>query len=225
MKQNIKWISVLCFCVVVAVSCKKAAYLTDGGLHDAKTPLTTLEYLKQHSWKSFDTLVLLIEKYNLQNEVNSAPTVFAVTDYSVKRYMDMRQAQLKQINENLTFTLDSLYKYMTADSVRQYLFDKPITLKDAKLDPDVDEMNSKGNTKCAFSKVLLTTAPQNYLQFTSSPTYSLYYTAVKGALDVPGIVSPAGEIDIKVQCQTTGIETSSGSILHVLSNQHTFARF
>ena len=220
-----KWIMVLFSCVVAAVSCKKAAYLTDEGIHNPKTTLSTYEYLKQHSWRSFDTLVLLIDKYSLQNEVNSAATVFAVTDYSVKRYMDMRQTQLRQVNENLRFTIDSLYKYVTADSVRQYLFNQPVTLANAKLEPEVDVLDSRANTKCAFSKVLLTTTPQNYQQFTTSPTYSLYYTAIRGTLDVPGIVSPAGEIDIKVQCQTTGIETATGSILHVLTNQHTFVRF
>lgn len=225
MKQKMKWLSIICFSVIVVTSCKKAAYLTDGGLHDPHTSLTTFDYLKQHSWKSFDTMVLVIEKYNMQDEVNKAATVFAVTDYSVKKYMDMRTAALRLINENLRFTLDSLYKYITADSVRQYLFDKPITLADAKLDPDVDLINSRANTTCAFSKALLTSSPENYLQFTNSPTYSLYYTLVRGALDVPGVVSPPAEIDIKVQCQTTGILTSSGGILHVLSNAHTFVRF
>jgi hypothetical protein len=225
MKHNISWIVVIIFGALAFTSCKKAGYLTDEGVHNPQTPLTTYEYLKQHSWHSFDTFILVIDHYNMKDELNNAATAFAVTDYSVKKFMDLKQAALKQINENLKYTIDSLYKDVPADSVRQYLFDSKITLADAKLDPEVDLIKSRGKTQCAFSKVLLTTSPENYLQFTTTPTYSLYYTSVRGTLDVPGVVSPPGEIDIKVQCQTTGIQTASGTTLHVLTNQHTFVRF
>lgn len=207
------------------VSCKKKDYLIDEGIHNAKTSLSTYDYLKNHSWHSFDTFILIIDHYKMQDELNKSATVFATTDYSVKRFMDLKQSALRQINEKLTYTLDSLYKDVPADSVRQYLFEPRITLASAKVDPEIDLVKSKANTQCGFSKVLLQTSPENYLQFTTTPSYSLYYTLVRGALDVPGVISPANEIDIRVQCQTTGIETASGTTLHVLSNQHTFVRF
>jgi hypothetical protein len=47
--------------VVLLNSCKKNSYLTDGGLHSAQPPLSTYEYLKQHSWQSFDTLITIID--------------------------------------------------------------------------------------------------------------------------------------------------------------------
>lgn len=226
MTQYIKWMAALIFVTAVLISsCKKKDYLVDEGVHNAQTSLTTYEYLKQHSWHWFDTLILVVDHYNMKEELNKSATVFAFTDYSVKKFVDMKQAALKQINENLKYTLDSLYKDVPADSIRQYLFDAKITLAEAKIDPEVDLIKSKAGTQCAFSKVQLTSTPENYLQFTSTPTYSLYYTLVRGALDVPGVTPPSNEIDIKVQCQTTGIETASGSILHVLSNQHTFVRF
>jgi hypothetical protein len=226
MKHYIKWIFIaLCGFIIISSSCKKKDYLIDEGVHSAKTSLDTYEYLKQHSWKFFDTLIILVDYYNLKEEMNSAATVFAPTDYSIRRYIDIKQNALRLINENLVYTLDSLKKDMKADSIRQYFFNKRITLADAKINPEVDVITSNGKTQCAFSKELLTTSPENYVQFTSTPTYALLYTYVRGALDVPGVVPPLNENDINVRCQTTGIEPSSGGILHVLNNQHTFARF
>ena len=138
--------------------------------------------------------------------------------------MDLRKAALQQINENKTYTLDSLYKEMTADSVRQYFFDEKITLQDAVIEPEVKPITSQGNTPCGFSKRMWTVLELNgndggLPNWTNTPAYGLYYTKIRGALDVPGVL-----------CQTTGILPSSDKagyeqVLHVLSNQHTFIRF
>ena len=221
--------------IVLVTSCKKNDYLTDDGIHSAKTPLNTYDYLKSNQYKLFDTFLLVIDKFGLKDELINAKTVFAVTDYSIKRYMDLRKAALQQINENKTYTLDSLYKEMTADSVRQYFFDEKITLQDAVIEPEVKPITSQGNTPCGFSKRMWTVLELNgndggLPNWTNTPAYGLYYTKVRGTLDVPGVTPPANEIDIKVLCQTTGILPSSDKagyeqVLHVLSNQHTFIRF
>jgi hypothetical protein len=221
--------------IVLVTSCKKNDYLTDDGIHTAKTPLNTYDYLKSNQYKLFDTFLLVIDKFGLKDELIDAKTVFAVTDYSIKRYMDLRKAALQQINENKTYTLDSLYKEMTADSIRQYFFDEKITLQDAVIEPEVKEIPSQGNTPCGFSKRMWTVLELNgndggLPNWTNTPAYGLYYTRIRGTLDVPGVIPPANEIDIKVLCQTTGILPSSDKagyeqVLHVLSNQHTFIRF
>lgn len=226
MKNIIKYSLVLIAGCILFASCNKKEYLIDGGLHDPKTPLSTYDYLKQHPWQLFDTLIILVDNLNMKEELNQAGTMFGVTDFSIKTYMNARQTALRQINENLVYNLDSLKKDIKADSLRQYLFSEKITLSNVPLNPEVQVIKSKGNTQCAFSKVHLTSNQgHNYLQFTTAPVYSLFYTSVRGALDVPGVTPPAGEADIRVQCQTTGIETSSGTTLHVLVNQHTFTRF
>jgi hypothetical protein len=221
--------------IVLVTSCKKNDYLTDDGIHNAKTPLNTYDYLKSNQYKLFDTFLLVIDKFGLKDELINAKTVFAVTDYSIKRYMDLRKTALQQINENKTYTLDSLYKEMTADSVRRYFFDEKITLQDAVIEPEVKQITSQGNTPCGFSKRMWTVLELNgndggLPNWTNTPAYGLYYTKIRGALDVPGVTPPANEIDIKVLCQTTGILPSSDKagyeqVLHVLSNQHTFIRF
>jgi hypothetical protein len=222
--------------MLLATSCKKNDYLTDEGVHNAKTPLNTYDYLKSNQYKIFDTFLLVVDKFNLQEELMNAKTVFAVTDFSIKRYMDLRQATLRLTDESKVYSLDSLYKDMTADSVRQYFFDQKITLSDAVTEPEVTQITSLGKTPSGFSKRIWTVLELNgndagLPNWTQTPAYGLYYTRIRGALDVPGVTPPANEADIKVLCQTTGILTSSAKdpaydqVLHVLSNLHTFIRF
>ncbi|HEV8287250.1 MAG TPA: hypothetical protein VGQ09_23235 [Chitinophagaceae bacterium] len=224
------------FCgTLVIMSCKKNDYLTDGGVHEARTELNTYDYLKSNQYHLFDTFLLIIDKFNLKTELLNSKTVFAVTDYSIKRYMDLRQAALQLIDINKVFTLDSLYKNMTADSVRQYFFDVVIELENAVIEPEVRQLTSRGNTTCGFSKRAWSVLELNgndagLFTWTNTPAYGLYYTRIRGALDVPGVTPPPNEIDIKVLCQTTGILPRSDKgtydqVLHVLSNQHTFIRF
>lgn len=225
----------LCFGFMVAFwSCRQKDYLTDGGKHDPHTSLNTYDYLKSNQYHLFDTLLLIIDRFNLKSELLNAKTVFAVTDYSIARFMNFRQTELKAINESKVYTLDSLYKEITADSVRQYFFDQKFTLEDAPLEPEVNQVTSLGHTSCGISKRQMTVAELNQdgglPNWTNTPIYALNYTLVRGSLDVAGVTPPPNEIDIKVQCQTTGILPKSDKgtydqVLHVLSNQHTFVRF
>lgn len=207
---------------LLATSCKKAAYLTDDGIHNPKSSLSTYEYLRQHSWQSFDTLIMIIDHYNMKDEVNSAGTFFASTNYSIKQYMDFRLSEKKLTNDTAKYTLDSLYKDISADSLRQYLFTAKITLAGAPIQPAPYTSFAK-NTNFAVFKQLQSTS--TYTQYTTGQTYLLYLVKVRGQLDVQGITPPLNEIDINVLCQTTGIESASGGILHVLSTQHFFVRF
>jgi hypothetical protein len=223
MKQYYKFILPILCVFILAVSCKKADYLTDSGVHDAKTPLSTYDYMKQHPWKLFDTLITIIDQYNLRDEVNNANTFFAPTDYAIKSYMDARLAERQATNAAAEYTMDSLYKYITADSVRQYMFSEKIVLQDLP-ENETRAFASLGKTSMGAYKELQTA--NDYTQYTNAPTYFLYLVKIRGELDIPGSVPPQNEEDIKVRCQTTGIQTSNGAkTLHVLNNQHTFVRF
>jgi hypothetical protein len=223
MKLKIGILAVCCGMLLV-LSCKKNDYITDGGLHNPKTPLTTYEYLKGNAWHMFDTLLMVVDHYGLQEEMNSAGTFFAPTNRSINRYMVLQRDKKQLVDENAKYTMDSLYKDITADSVKQYFFaDKlPITSL-------ADEMpvakTSMGNTPMAIRK----RKQDGYNQWSAEPVYFLYLIQVKGTLDDPNSLPAPGDknIDISVQCQTTGIETSNGkgTLLHVLSNTHTFVRF
>ena len=236
MMKQYKILLLLCAAFTLSfLSCKQKDYLIDDGVHEARTSLNTYDYLKANQYKLFDTFLLVVDKFNLKNELLEAKTVFAVTDYSIKQYITLRQNALRLIDINKSFTLDSLYANLTADSVRQYFFDEQITLDNAPIEPEVKQLTSRGGTPSAYSKRLWTVLELNgndggLFTWTNAPVYGLYYTRVRGDLDVPGTTPPLNQADIKVLCQTQGImpRSDKGSydqMLHVLSNAHTFVRF
>jgi hypothetical protein len=208
-----------------AVSCKKADYLTDGGVHDARSPLSTYDYLAQHPWHIFDTLVTIVDHYGLKNKVNAANTFFAPTNYSIGRYMTTRLAEKQALNAAAAYTLDSLYKDISADSVLQYMFNDKITLDNTQeLQPKLYASQTETGLKMGAMRELQPGGV--YTERSNAPTYLLYFVKVRGDIDIPGTIPPANEADIRVVCQTTGILPQNGErILHVISNLHTFGRF
>jgi hypothetical protein len=223
MKKYSKYILPFLLVLLVTSSCKKKDYLTDTGVHNPVTALSNYDYLKQNSWHLFDTLLLVIDKFNLKEEMNAAKTFFAPTNYSISSFMTARLNEKQLTSSSAQYTLDSLYKYITPDSIRQYMFNDKITLDDI----DADETKMFPNhiqTQLGVFKELQ--RDNAYTQYSNNPTYLLYLVKVRGSLDVPGTIPPAGEEDIRVRCQTTGVQTSNGAtILHVLNNQHQFVRF
>lgn len=205
--KNIKGIAYIFLAVLLlATSCKKDDYLTDGGLSVAETPLTTYDYLAAHQAKLFDTLLLVVDHYGLKDEINNAGTFFAPTDYSIKSYLVSKRTE-----ENPTYGLADLYDHLTADSVRMYLFNDKITM--SSLTTTATTYLSKANTEASLSKVLQTDA--QYYVWSSEPVYFMYYG------------KKYGSVTTNVLCQTTGILTQSGNgtVLHVLANTHRFVTF
>lgn len=209
--------------LIVVSSCKKNDYLTDTGVHDPVTPLSNYDYLAKNQLHQFDTLLIIIDRFDLKQEVNQATTFFAPTDYSILRTLNDRLTTRQQTNPAASFTLDSLLKSLTGDSLRQYMFKESITLDNAP-EFQAKPYSSLARTSNGVIKALQTAAP--YIDRTSAATYLLYFVKVRGALDTPGVTPPTNESDISVLCQTTGIKTSNGATtLHVLNNNHFFSTF
>lgn len=188
-------------------SCKKDGYLTDGGVHTVNTPLSTYDYLKNHSAHYFDTTILLIDHFNLKDSVNKAGTFFAFTNFSVKMLMTNLQVE----------SLDQLYDSLSSHFITQYLFADRIALSEAQ-DAPVSWANWAGSSApCAVKRI---TGSYTLWLTSTAPVfsyYSLQYIKVNGALDGTG--APVGDpVDVAVTCQTTGIETATGTTLHVLAN-------
>jgi len=200
---------------IIAGGCKKD-YTTGGSLSKAITPLNNMDYLSANQYHEFDTTVQIINKLGLAAEVNSAKTFFAFTDFSVLLYMNLKLTAKQNINPSAAYTIDSLVKDISADSVRQYMFGETIELSSAPLfatGATVPSITSLANTPMVAFRQLQTGAP--YTTMTAAPTYLLY-------LGKPG----AAVNTTSVLCQTTGIKTSNGNTtLHVLANGHTFSRF
>lgn len=221
-KKNASFIIILCLFVLALSSCKKDPYLSGGSLHTAVTPLNNIEYLRGNQMKLFDTMILVAERFNLVTEINNAKTFFAFTDYSIQNMINLRLVAKQLVDPSARYTLDSLMRDITADSVRQYMFNETIELSTA---PELKAAPYTSIGKTTMGALKQLQGPP-YLDRTSEQTFLLFFVKVRGALDEPGVVPPVNQNDILVVCQTTGIKTSNGeTTLHVLANTHNFVRF
>jgi hypothetical protein len=214
--------------MLAGTACKKADYISGGSLHDPVSPLNNMDYLKANQLALFDTTVQVIERLGMANDVNNAKTFFAFTDFSVLAMINLKLNAKLTTNPLATYTLDSLIKDISADSVKQYILNETVELATAQ-ELKAKPYTSAGNTSMGVMKVLQTGAP--YTNMSKAPTYLLYYVKVRGALDEPGVIPPVGQNDIQILCQTTGIKTTpvkgspGNTTLHVLANNHVFVRF
>ena len=222
MKAKITYIILVVLFTMGTLGCKKSSYLTDGGISNAKSPLSTYEYLKQHKYHLFDTLIMVIDHYQMKDEINASETFFAPTNYSINRYLRLKRDSVRLVDENATYTLTNMYQDLKADSLRIYCVKSRVELMTTPENAVLTSNNA--NTSVAVRRILQPKPPESW---SSAPIYYLYYIKVKNGLDPAGTTIPDDDPDrdISVQCQTTGIEPSSGGILNVLSNQHTFVRF
>ncbi|GGG76242.1 hypothetical protein GCM10007415_04990 [Parapedobacter pyrenivorans] len=203
-------------------ACKKAAYLTDDGLHTAEVSQNTYDYLASHPNHMFDTLLMVIDHFGLKDEVNNAKTFWVPSDYSIARYYQLKRGLVLEENENATYEFADFLEDINVDSVRAYLYtDGQHSLNTAKTDYTTMDNGTEING-FAYNKQLVPQGAWSY-----QDVYYLYYIKVRGE---PDATAPDGSVrvdrndlaDTRVLCQTTGIKTASGTILNVLENRHTF---
>jgi len=203
-------ISGLVLMMVSFAACKKDNYLTDGGLAQERTPYSTYDYLKSHKYQYFDTVIMMIDHYNLKDTVNKSGTFFAFTDFSVNMLMGTLQVS----------SLDSLYANVTSKLLTQYMFgDSNLTLANATT-ASIAHANW-ANSADALSAIKKTEGSYGVYLANLAPNYSYYtlqYVKVNGVIDGSQNAPPGDMADLAIPCQTSGIKTSSGTTLHVLAN-------
>jgi hypothetical protein len=217
-----KTVAITAILLVSIWSCKKS-YTIGGSLFKAQVDMTTYDYLKTNHL--FDTLVIMIDAAGLKDELNQAGTFFAVTNYTIRNYVNARAvvAQLAANNENLIYTFDSLDLPSLKDSLRSYMFHDRITRDNIS---KLGELKTANDGEVRLIQLLPTTDYTNSNVFTTDPEY-IYLTkmiALPGSpipTDSTGIAQLLPQQLLPVLCQTTGILTTTG-VLHVLNNQHTF---
>ena len=203
-------------------SCKKS-YTIGGSKFVAQVNVSTYDYLKTNHL--FDTLVIMIDKMGLKDEVNQAGTFFAVTNYSIRNYVLAKKAYLQVIenNENLVYTFDSLDLPSLKDTLRTYMFKDRITRDNIS---KIGEWRNSDEGDPRWIQLIPTTDYTNQNVFTTDPEY-IYLTKVipQPGFSVPTDSTQLGQVDpsqeLQTLCQTTGILTTTG-VLHVLANSHTF---
>lgn len=189
---------------IMLASCKKDAYvIADGGTAKANTDLSTYDYLKSHQYHYFDTLIMVIDHFNLKDSINKAGTFFAPTDYS--------------LNNTVTYysgNLDSMYKHITSKFITQYCFsDTTLTLNNAKTSTVLYKNwadTTNGLKKTAYTETVVSSVFSYYI---------LQYVKINGKLDpASGVPADGDDADVILNCQTTGIKTSTGTNLNIFSN-------
>lgn len=223
MKKLLHYTLFCCIMLVAFQSCKKD-YITGGNLHSAKFNGSTYEYLRTNHL--FDTLLLLIDKTGLKDEVNANNTTFfAPTNYCIYNYVKnvvQTRLQLQTGNENLVFNFDQLDFPSLKDSLRAYIFPGNIIR---------DSLNKYGTMYTAKDGeqrlITLEEDPSNtYVNagFTERPKY-IYITKIFGARDPvdPDSLAalPESQKDVKDIIQSSGIITNNG-VVHVIGNSHIF---
>ncbi len=225
MKKTVLQIAVLLTGFVIAISsCKKDDYLIGGHLHNAKVNVSTYDYLKNHPYHLFDTLIMIVDKAGMKSVLNQKDiTFFAPTDFSINAYLNKKALEEQAIDPHRNYTLDSFYKYDLSkfkDSIKGYIINQPLSYKD---------LTEKG-------QVYQTAKPGDSVVISFEPTHDVDLGYYGGVSTIPHImyfihlIAPLSEpfnaadipddVGIRVRCQTTGIQTTTG-MLEVLNNDHT----
>lgn len=220
MQATLKYTFYLLFIAIGLVACKKDKYKNDGGTHSPNVNMTTYDYLKQHG--SFDSLIAVIDLAGMKDMVNSSKTFFAVPDWGINDYVQAKR-QLKIIetgDENVAFYLKDLDVYTLRDSLKTYMFAETInrtnlTVKGKEYPSLFGPMQDDTRMYIRLRRV------QNYNGYVGTVDF-ISFGKVIGTLDADEPVFeniPVNQRDKTVDCQTTGIITTTGT-LHVLSNYH-----
>lgn len=203
MKNNIKLIIIVLLGIcILNTSCKKDPYIIGGGINNAKSNLTTYDYLKANQLHLFDTLLLLIDKAGMKDIINqSGITFFAPTDYSIHNYMLMKAYSLGYAS----YTVDSMYKYDMAsfkDSLGMYIVKQTLSF---------DGLTAQGTSFPTLLGNVSTVVTNEPVKSSSLG----YYGAITNA---PTIIYNQ-TLNIHTRCQTFGVQTTTG-VLGVLGNEH-----
>lgn len=211
--------AVLCYSLT---ACKKS-YTIGGSTFKAEVNMTTYDYLKTNHL--FDTLVIMIDKAGLKDELNQAGTFFAVTDYTINSFVHLRadSVRLWLNDENYPYNFDSLNIPSLRDTLRSYMFHDRIN----RADITARGLYRKANDgEMRWIQLMTGGDYTNENVFTTAPKY-LYLTKIIEANGYPVPVDSTTLGDVQPEqllpalCQTSGIITTTG-VLHVLNNFHTF---
>jgi len=203
-------------------SCSKKEYLVDGGLHQAKVDMSTYDYLTAHPQGLFDTLIRVIDHFGLKEEVNNASTFFAPTNYSIRRYYELKLREARYHDENATLSLEEMLATIQVDSLKAYIYNDGVYDLSTANTEYTNISNASGIDGFTYHKQL-----QPPGQWSYQPIYYLYYVKIRGEVDQVGVdgtvVTPDGDFaDMRIRCQTQGIESATGTIINVLANNHLF---
>ncbi|MHA7941604.1 fasciclin domain-containing protein [Formosa sp. 3Alg 14/1] len=213
-----KYILLIFIVAVGFVGCEQSDYLIDGGVHDPHVDMTTYEYLQTNP--VFDTLVLLIDRAGLQDEINGDVTFFPPTDFSIKNYLDKKGQDTLAQDPFVEWSMEDIPVETLRDSLKMYIVPGKINRTDMVEDTQVYQTLLGNDVGVALIAV-----DDTYTNQVSTWPEYVYYTFIRGAgLDASGSIPSDEELDVIERAQTSGIQTNTG-VIHVLENSHTMFYF
>lgn len=224
MKFNLSYFLILAVAVIMFGACKRD-YIIGGVPTDVNQYKNTTSYDYLSTNPLFDTLVKVIDAAGLKDKVNQQNlTFFVPTDYSVYNYLNNKTIELQKVNPNSKFPLDSLLKYITAntgntkDSLLMYMISQPVSYSNTTTTGKLYATELKGDT--AIVSYEYTKEDINgYSSLVSNAPQLLYFTHLWRHYDLnatnTAALVPSGT-GIHTICRTSGIATKTG-MLHILS--------
>ena len=215
-------LSLIMLCTLL-YSCKKDAYITGGSIVNPKVNLTTYDFLKSDPFQQFDTLLMLIDKAGLKEQLNqTGVTFFAPNDYSVYNYLNAKTMKAQGIDPLAKYTLDSLFKYdwnEVKDSLKMYMISTPLTY-DKLTNNGAKYITALTGDTVVVSYEYTTNGNLGYTSTVSSVPQVIYFTQLWKPLPEPFKAEDiTDDIGIRTLCKTSGIQTTTG-IVNVLESSH-----
>ncbi|MGV8829357.1 MAG: hypothetical protein ACWA6U_13690 [Breznakibacter sp.] len=201
----------LLVCLATFSACEEE-YLIDGGVANPNVGMSTYDFLKTNP--IFDTLVILIDKAGLKEEVNGAVTFMAPTDFSIKNYLDAVVADMRVTDPLATYTINDIPQEELME-LRSYIIPQMLSR---------DKLSTKGIVVPSMSGEArkLSLEPRDiYSDYLSSKPEFVYFYKQKGVRwdDYAEEGLSPEEQDQVVQVRTSGLISTKG-IIHVLQGNH-----
>lgn len=219
--RNIYGLGILALMALITItSCQKDDYINDGGkILTGRVNMTTYDYLKSNP--KFDSLIKIIDKAGMKDEINGDITFFATTNYGAAEYVSAKkQEKIAQVgDENIKFSIADLNPAELKDSLKTYMFSGKITRN--QLNTEGRLFNSMLGPMNGITWLIKLRRANDYAAYLDYVEY-VNLTKVIGTRDdqeADPTSIPQDRRDITVDCQTSNIITTTG-ILHVIDNRH-----
>lgn len=204
-------------------ACKKNDYFVGGSLHNSKVNMSTYDFLKSNNRGLFDTLLLLVDKAGIKDQINKqGMTFFAPTDYSIRSYCEYRSVLLQKVDPNKRWTVDSIIKYELprfADSINVYMVPSVVSFSQSTENGKIYD-TQKANAKAVVSYESTDDVNLGYNSNSTVLPRVMYYTYLYKPLAEPFVAKEIpNTTGARTLAQTSGVESTTG-IVHVLVNSH-----
>ncbi|TKC03672.1 fasciclin domain-containing protein [Pedobacter frigoris] len=204
-------------------ACKKNDYFVGGTIHNTKVNMSTYDFLKSNNRGLFDTLLLIVDKAGIKDQINKqGMTFFAPTDYAIRSYCEYRSILVQKVDPFKKWTVDSIIKYELprfTDSLNIYMLPSVVSFAQSTENGKIYS-TQKTNAQAVVSYESTDDVNLGYNSNSTVLPQVMYYTYLYKPLAEPFVAKEIpNTTGARTLVQTSGVESTTG-IVHVLSNSH-----